>query len=77
MVLPAFILDWDTGETIARFGYEVDVPRGAEVPWLPQRWCRARRYTIPAVGPGGHAWGHWCGALLILGAVAGVLGHAL
>ncbi len=66
MTLPAYVIDQDTHVTIATFGLEVDVPRGAEVPWLPQRWCLVRTYRLPAYGPGEHSWGAWAGALGML-----------
>lgn len=72
MIRAAFVLDAETGETIARFGME----HGPDE-YRPERWCLARRYTIPAVGPGGHSWRSWCGAIVILGSVAGVVGRAL
>lgn len=77
MVLPAFVIDQSTHETIATFGIEVDVPLGAEVPWVPERWALVRSYRLPATGPGEHPWFDWIGAVLLLGTVAGVLGRAL
>ena len=73
MILPSYVIDQNTGATIATFGLEVNVPRGAEVPWLPQRWCLVRTYRIPAVGPGHHPWRHWLGALVMLMATFAVL----
>ncbi len=64
MVLPAFVIDSNTGATISRFGIEVDVPPGHELPYVPERWALARRYTVPA--PAGHSWGAWAGALVML-----------
>ncbi len=66
MVLPAFVIDSNTGETISRFGIEVDVPPGHELPYVPERWALARRYVVPAMGPGGHSGAAWAGALVML-----------
>jgi len=73
MILPAYLIDADTHETVGTFGLEVDVPLGADIPWLPQRWALLRSYTLPAVGPGGHPWAHWGGALVMLLATFAVL----
>ncbi len=71
MVLPAFVIDSNTGETISRFGIEVDVPPGWEPPYKPERWCLLTRYTVPA--PAGHSWKAWAGALVMLLATFAVL----
>ncbi len=71
MVLPAFVIDSNTGATISRFGIEVHVPPGHEPPYVPERWALARQYVLPA--PGGHSWAAWGGALVILLAVFGLI----
>ncbi len=75
MVLPAFVIDSNTGETISRFGIEVDVPPGHEPPYVPERWALARRYVLTA--PAGHSWLAWGGSLVMLLAVFVVLLEAL
>lgn len=77
MIVPAFLFDADSGATIARFGLDVESAPGTEPPYLPHRWGLARRYTVPARGPGDHPWRHWMGALLILTTVFALLGRAL
>ncbi len=71
MVLPAFVIDSNTGATISRFGIEVDVPAGHEPPYVPERWALARRYVLTA--PAGHSWGAWAGALVMLICTFGLL----
>ncbi len=72
MIVPAYVIDQTTGETVARFGMEHEPGE-----YRPERWALLRTYTLPAHGPGGHPWPHWAGACVILGAVAGIVGRAL
>ncbi len=72
MTLPAFLLDVETGETLARFGME-----HAPGEYRPERWGLARTYVVPAYGPGGHSWPAWAGALGLLLAVFALLGSHL
>ena len=74
MIQKAFLFDAETGETVSTFGLEVEP---TDTDWHPERWGLLRRYTLPAVGPGGHPWMDWAGAVLILGTVAGILGRSL
>jgi hypothetical protein len=74
LIVPAFTINQETGDTIARFGLEVDVPPGVDPPYLPHRWAMLRCYTLPARGPGGHTWPAWMGALVILLATFALIG---
>ncbi len=70
MIVTAFVLDANSGATIARFGMEQ-----APGEYRPERWALAKSYTVPA--PAGHSWGAWAGALVMLLAVFVVLLEAL
>ncbi len=66
MIVTAFVLDANTGVTIATFGMEQ-----APDEYKPERWCLVKRYIVPA--PGGHSWGAWAGALVMLLATFGLI----
>ncbi len=66
MIVTAFVLDANSGATLARFGLEQEPDE-----YRPERWGLARSYTLRA--PGGHSWGAWAGALVMLLATFAVL----
>ncbi len=66
MIVTAFVLDANTGATIATFGMEQEPDD-----YRPERWCLVKRYTV--TGPAGHSWGAWLGALGMLLATFAVL----
>ncbi len=66
MIITAFVIDSNTGATIARFGMEQEPGD-----YRPERWGLARSYTVTA--PAGHSWGAWAGALVMLLATFGLI----
>ncbi len=66
MIVTAFVLDANSGATIARFGLEQEPGD-----YRPERWALAKSYIVPA--PAGHSWGAWAGALVMLLATFGLI----